>query len=430
MEIAEVQENADVLVIGGGLVGLATSLELAERGAKVTCLEASHFGAQQSAQNWGFVRKQGRALAEIPLMLDAINRWSSLSDRLGRDVGWVQGGNLAIFSTVSEESNYRNWLASVSSFGIDSKVIGQKEITQIIPRWKRGVRGALFSPSDGHSEPSAVIEAYLFACRQAGVQLVQKAEVSRLLTRGSEVVGAKVGPHIFQAKVTVLATGSSTRKILGTIDVDFPQSYVTGTVSLTTPAEPITTSTVWGNGFSFRQRQDGRIVCTVGGGGVVRLGPDVVAQAPLFMGAFKKNWKRFAIKPTSSLVSELPQLLRGKAGLRSIGAPMASVRRSESVRALQKLQGTLAGLEDIRVEHAWAGVIDATPDGNPVIDGSPGPEGLILAAGFSGHGYGLVPTVGHIVADLVAGTGTNFDLQPFRLCRFATQDFKTPDSVL
>lgn len=430
MEASETQEKADVLVIGGGLVGLATALELAERGAKVTCIEASHFGAHQSAQNWGFVRKQGRALAEIPLMLDAIHRWSSLSDRLGRDVNWVQGGNLAVFSTAAEENDYKNWLASVSGLGVDSKMVTQHEITQIVPHWKRAIRGALFSPSDGHSEPAAVIEAYLFACRQAGVDLVQGAEVSRLLTRGSEVVGAKVGARTFQARTTVVAAGSSTRKILNTIDVDFPQSYVTGTVSLTTPVEPLTRSTVWGDGFSFRQREDGRIVCTVGGGGVVRLDPDIVAQAPLFMGAFKKNWKRFAIRPTFSWASELPRLLRGRTGMRSIGAPKAIVRRSESVRALQKLQSIMWGLNDIRVEHAWAGVIDSTPDGNPVIDGSPGPEGLILAAGFSGHGYGLVPTVGNIVADLVSRTEPKFNLQPFRLCRFATQDFRTPDSVL
>lgn len=426
----EIAEKSDVLVVGGGLVGLATALELTRLGAEVTCLEADHFGAHQSAQNWGFVRKQGRALAEIPLMLDAINRWSDLSEHLGSDVQWVQGGNLAVFDTADQEKNYQQWVTSVTEYGVDSTFLTQNEVAHKIPGWKRTIRGALFSPSDGHSEPSAVIEAYLQACRHAGVNLVSGAEVRHLLTRGSVVVGAKVQEKTYHADTTVLAVGSSTRKLLSTVDVNFPQTFVTGTVSLTTPVEPITKSTVWGNGFSFRQRQDGRIVCSVGGGGVVRLNPDMIAQAPLFFNAFKKNWRRFAIRPSFALATELPRILRGWPGIRSAGAPMPTVRRSEQINALHKLQKTLQGLDNTRIEHSWAGIIDSTPDGNPVLDASPGPGGLIVAGGFSGHGYGLVPTVGSIVADLVAYAKTHFDLHPFRLGRFASQDFSTPDSVL
>jgi len=430
MDIGDKPQKADALVVGGGLIGLAAALELARQGAKVTCLEADHFGAHQSAQNWGFVRKQGRALAEIPLMLDAISRWSHLSDYLGSDVQWVQGGNLAVFETAVEEKQYQNWLNSASDFDIDSKLLRQNEINKIVPGWKRNIRGALFSPSDGHAEPSAVIEAYLYACRNAGVNLVQGAEAQSLITRGSVVVGAKVCGQTYQADTTVVTVGSSTRKLLSTIDIDFPQSFVTGTVSLTTPTEPLTKSTVWGNGFSFRQRQDGRVVCSVGGGGVVRLSPDLVAQIPLFLTAFKKNWRRFSIRPSLALATELPKLLQGRSGIRSTGAPTPAVRRSEGSTALRKLQETVQGLDDLTIEHSWAGIIDSTPDGNPVIDSTPGPGGLVVVGGFSGHGYGLVPTVGQITADLVAGAKTSFDLHPFRLGRFVAHDFASPNSVL
>lgn len=430
MDISDKPQEADALIIGGGLVGLASALELARRGAKVTCLEADHFGAHQSAQNWGFVRKQGRALAEIPLMLDAITRWSHLSDHLGADVQWVQGGNLAVFETAAQEEQYKKWLRSLSDLNIDSKLLKKDQIVSIVPGWKRSIRGALFSPSDGQAEPSAVIEAYLHACHNAGVRLVQGAEAHSLLTRGSVVVGAKVRGQTYYADTTVVSVGSSTRKLLSTIDIDFPQSFVTGTVSLTTPTEPLTKSTVWGNGFSFRQRHDGRIVCSVGGGGVVRLSLDLLTQVPLFLTAFKKNWRKFSIRPSLALATELPMLLRGRAGMRSTGAPTPTVSRSESSNALRKLQGTVKGLDHIEIEHSWAGIIDSTPDGNPVIDSDPGPGGLVIASGFSGHGYGLVPTVGNIVADLVSSAKTNFDLHPFRLGRFAAQDFVTPNAVL
>lgn len=422
--------HADVLIVGGGLVGLASALSAARAGATVICVEADYVGARQSSQNWGFVRKQGRAMAEVPLMLDSITRWEHLSDDLGVDVNWVQSGNVAVFETEAQEAGYRQWLASTQPLGVDSTVIDGSEIKSIVGGWRGQALGALFSPTDGHSEPAAVLAAYASACSAAGVTVIENCEVLRLLTHGSSVVGAETACGIVWAAKTVVAAGDAMRKILDSVGVDFPQGFVTGTVALTSPVAPITDASVWGPGYSFRQRKDGRVICSVGGGGVVRVDPDTVAQSAKFLPAFRKNWRRFSVRPSMRLATELPRVLQGRSALRTSGPPTPRVRSSEPVRALRELQHRLHGLEHAQIEHAWAGVIDSTPDGNPVIDPATGIGGLIVVGGFSGHGYGLVPTIGAIIGDLLDTGQTEFDLTPFGLGRFAARSFKAPDAVL
>lgn len=422
--------HSDVLVIGGGLVGLAAAYALAREGASVTCVEAGQFGGHQSAQNWGFARQQGRGAAELALMRDANARWRRLSDELGHDIGWVEGGNLAVFDTPVQEAGYREWLTVGRAHGIDTRYVAPEEIPALVPGWKRSVRGAIYAREDGHADPHAVIRAYLEGCRREGVRLLAHTAATRLIRSGSRITGALTTDHAISAEKTVVATGAWSRQLLGTAGINLPQSYVIGTVSLTSRIRPLTEATVWGPGFSFRQRKDGRFVCAVGGGGLVKITADTVAQAPLFVSAFRKNWRRFTLRPSAHVFKELAALSKGPRAVREAGPPAPRVRHSEPARALRELRRTLSGTEDAVVEDSWSGVIDSTPDGLPVLDGAPGPEGLTVATGFSGHGYGLVPALGPVIADVVKGQQPEFDLTAFRLERFAKSNFKAPDAVL
>lgn len=422
--------HADVLIIGGGLVGLAASHSLARAGAKVICVDSGHFGEHQSSQNWGFVRQQGRGLGELDLMIEANKRWQELSDLLEQEVSWEKGGNLAVFDTPDEEESYRQWMREGRSRGIDTNYLDLDGIKQHIPNWKRSVRGGIFAGEDGHADPQTVVAAYIAACREVGVQLLADTPVRTLLRRGSTIIGAQTEAGILQAGTTVVAAGAWSRQLLSTAGIDLPQNYVVGSVALTTPVAPLTNATVWGGGFSFRQRRDGRFVCSVGGGGVVRLNTDSILQAPLFLSAFRKNWRRFALRPGIRPAKDLNAVIRGGQTIREIGPPAARVRTSEPIRALKQLQQTLTGTENARLQDSWAGVIDSTPDTLPVIDAQGGPDGLVIATGFSGHGYGLVPALGPIICDLVLRSQSSFDLSNFRLDRFNAGAFKAPNAVL
>lgn len=427
MQIQDLQ--ADVLVVGGGLIGLSSALSLARAGASVICVDADSFGTHQSAQNWGFIRQQGRGLAELDLMVRANAMWPQLSDDLGFETSWTQGGNLAVYDSAADEQRYQEWVRHGVEHGIETGFVTQDEVRNLIPAWKRRIRGGIFAPDDGHADPQTVIEAYVSATRKNRVKLLPNTPVQALRRRGSKIIGAETASGTISAETTVLAAGSWSRRLLGTVGINLPQSYVVGTVALTSPVPHITDTTIWGPGFSFRQRRDGRFVCAQGGGGVVRLTADAVSQAPIFLSAFRKNWKRFSIRLSSRLVTDVGNMMSGRR-VRDSGPPSARVRKSEPRRALRNLKQTLSGVEEATIDDSWAGVIDSTPDGIPVIDGSPGPDGLVIATGFSGHGYGLVPAVGAVVSELVQTSTTSSDLTSFTLARFKAGKFRAPNAVL
>jgi glycine/D-amino acid oxidase-like deaminating enzyme len=421
--------STDVAIVGGGLIGLAAALNLARRGAKVTVLDQGNFGEHQSMRNWGFARQQGRSPVELPMMQLANKMWQGLSDDLGMETSWVQGGNLAVFESQADEMKYHRWLQVGSEAGIETELVPESEIRSIIPSWQRAVRGGIYAPTDGHADPATVVKAYVASCENAGVTLMPHTPVTRLEKSGDRIVGLQTERQRIHASSVVVAAGSWSRMLLSTIGVNLPQNYVHGTVSLTTEAPPMTDVTVWGPGFSFRQRRDGRFICATGGGGTVDIGLDTIKQAPLFLGAFRKNWRRFKLRPARHLPLEARALLSGKR-FRTIGPPAPRVDRRQPLLALQRLQQSLNGLGDLQVTESWAGIIDSTPDGLPVLDQDPTVGGLTIATGFSGHGYGLVPAAGHLVADLVQGGPTICDVSAMRLSRFTGGQYTSPNAIL
>lgn len=423
------QAASDVIIVGGGLVGLSAAYHCAKAGAMVTCLEQDQLGGHQSLQNWGFARQQGRGPVELPMMKLANGMWRSLADELDADVGWVEGGNLAVYTTEEDETNYRRWLAHGEAQGIASSFVTPEAIRDLIPQWQRAVRGGLYAATDGHANPDKVVQAYISACRRAGVRLMSQTPATGLVVHGDRITGVQTTKELLTANHVVVAAGAWSRKLLSSVNLALPQNYVIGTVSLTSPVPPITTATVWGPGFSFRQRTDGRFVCALGGGGVVKLGIDTLAQTKKFLGAFRKNHKRFAVRPGPQIPAELKALARGGRAC-DAGPPRAAVDHRQPPLALSRLQQTLSGLGSTSIESSWAGVIDSTPDALPVVDGNVGIEGLVVATGFSGHGYGLVPALGPTIAALVEKTEPACDLTPMRFRRFADGDYTAPDAIL
>lgn len=148
--------TADVIVAGAGIVGAATAYELALRGAKVTVLDQHRPGAHQSGRNWGFVRQQGRAAAELPLMVAANQRWQGLESELGADLGCTRGGNLALFDDAEGESRYRAWMELGSAHGIDTRPVDEAGVRALVDGWRLPVAGGIFAAGDGHADPQKV----------------------------------------------------------------------------------------------------------------------------------------------------------------------------------------------------------------------------------------------------------------------------------
>src|SRR6185295_3312234 len=127
------ERDADVVVVGAGIVGCAAAYFLARRGARVVIVERGPVPGEQSRKNWGFVRQQGRDPLEMPLVMEANRMWRGLERELGADLEWVQGGNLALAADESRMARFEAWLPVARDFGLDTRLVRGRELNAIIP---------------------------------------------------------------------------------------------------------------------------------------------------------------------------------------------------------------------------------------------------------------------------------------------------------
>jgi glycine/D-amino acid oxidase-like deaminating enzyme len=164
-----VTREADVVIIGGGIVGCATAYYLGRRGVRPLLLERGEVASQQSGRNWGFVRQQGRDPREVPLMVEANRMWRTLEAELGADIDWVQGGNLALAVTEERMGLFEQWLEVARQHGIDTRLVRRRDLDQIVPGMQGDWVGGMYTPSDGHAEPTKATEAFAQAAAAGSI---------------------------------------------------------------------------------------------------------------------------------------------------------------------------------------------------------------------------------------------------------------------
>ena len=152
--------NADVIVIGGGIVGSAAAYYLAKRDARVILVEKGNIADEQSSRAWGFVRMQGRDPSELPLMVAGNRLWQGLSEELSADIEWVQGGNLGLAGDEARMEQYRGWLPLAKEFGLDTRLLSRAEVQQLVPALQGPFVGGMYTASDGHAEPRKATIAF------------------------------------------------------------------------------------------------------------------------------------------------------------------------------------------------------------------------------------------------------------------------------
>lgn len=419
--------RADALVIGGGIIGLATAYELARGGASVVVLERDRIGRAQSGRNLGFVRQQGRAAAELPLMMAANRRWRQLSEELGRDVEWRQGGNLRLTSDPEKAGRYEKWVTLASEHGLDTRRVSDDEIRKLLPAVQGSWLFGILTASDGHADPEAACAAYESAARRLGVRLIEGCEVSGIATAGGQVTGAVTALGEVAAPVVVLAAGAGSSALARRVGLAVPQRTVRQTVVLTAPLSPLTDVAAWTGELFLRQDVHGRLRLASESRNQVGLAPGRLRDTASFLRSYRANRAELRLpRSWRELARAVGSPVARAGGDRQIPAPVAA----DILYCIQRARHYFPGAGNIYLERAWAGEIDATPDALPVIDAPTAPAGLVLATGLSGHGFGLSPVVGEIVAQLVAGQKTGFDLRPFRLLRFRDGSKLVPAHLL
>ncbi|HVL23236.1 MAG TPA: FAD-binding oxidoreductase [Thermomicrobiales bacterium] len=367
----------DVIVIGGGISGAATAYELARRGVPVTLIERGDLASMASGWTLAGVRQSGRHPAELPLAQAAVARWPRLADELGADVKYRQHGNLRLARTDDEVPAIRQVVADGVAAGIPMELIeGSAAVREVAPALTPDIRAASYCPSDGHANPTRTVRAFAAAAQRLGATIRTQTEVTGIAVEHGRVRGVRTTADTLPAEVVVVAAGIYTPRLLDPLGLELPLT-VTLVPMVQTTVVPETLLPVLGvadGGFAGRQEASGRFrLC-----GATRV------------------WD--GTRHTDENV--MPSL--------------GQIRRT-----IADAVTTIPALADVRIQRVWGGLIDRTPDVIPVLERLPDVEGLVVGAGFSGHGFCLGPVTGEILADLATTGTTAHPIVPFARGRFA-----------
>jgi glycine/D-amino acid oxidase-like deaminating enzyme len=418
--------EADVVIVGGGIVGVSSAYELAKRGLRVTLLDKGSLAGEQSGRNWGFIRQQGRAPEELPLMIHANGIWSRMEGELDADIEWTQGGNLRLADDDASASRYEAWAKIGAEHGLGTRVLGMKEIAELLPGVEHEWAAGIFTPSDGHANPVKATRALAEAAQRKGATLVEGCAVRRIESTGAKVTGVNTDLGEVRANVVVLAAGAWSSRLASSIGVRIPQRIVRSTVAMTEPVPSIIKAAVWSKQLAFKQTARGEFLIAAGGTGDVDLRLDSFLNLRLFLPAFMNNREYLRINlDMGTFVSSLPRV-----GTKALAESGPQPNRKDVAASLKTLGDYFPTLGPFRLSRAWAGNIDGTPDALPVVDALAKPSGLVIATGMSGHGFGIAPAIGVAVADLVTRGASDFDLRPMRLGRFSDGTALKPPHLL
>lgn len=397
--------SSEVVVIGGGIVGVTAALALAERKISVVLIEKGHIAGEQSSRNLGWIRKTSRDALDLPLAIEADRLWAEMPRRIGCEVGYEQCGVMFLGQTDEDMAGYEKWIQEVAALNLDTKLLSSQEVNRIVPHGERRWAGGIYTPSDGKAEPSIAVSGMADAAIRKGAKVIQNCAVRTISTAGGKIDGVMTERGKIKCSNVLLAGGLWSRKFLGNLGISLPTLPLVCHVLRTHPMEGPTNISVGGPDFSFRKHQDGGFIIT----------QRSALNAPLTLDHLLIGWRYF------DQLRDQHRFLRisfGREFFRdlSLGRRWGSHKTSpfEKVRinnpavkqglineALINLGEAWPIFKGSNVAETWAGVIDVTPDSNPIIDNIDALPGLTVATGFSGHGFGTGPAAGELAADLV-----------------------------
>ncbi len=360
----------DVIVIGGGVQGCALAYYLRAEGRAVTVLERRGVGDAGSGRNTGGVRQQGRVRPEIPLAMEALELWPHLDAELAAPTEYTRRGNLLIGGSDEQLARIENRLARQEGFDLDSRIVERRELEQLLPIVGPTAKAALYCPHDGHANPLLSTLAFAGAARRRGAEILEGTPATGLerIAYGWRVPTPR---GTLEAEVVVNMAGSGAVEVCNWAGFSLPILNARVQTMVTEPLPPLFDQFVqdWDHKTFTRQTVSGN----------------------LLYGDLTEDYVR--------------------SGNEVFGA--------DAVRASRKAIAAFPIFADLTVIRAWGGVLDVSIDQMPIIGETPGLPGLFVAAGSSGHGFGLAPAVARRMARWIASGQRPDVLEPFGMERFS-----------
>jgi sarcosine oxidase subunit beta len=353
----------DAVIVGGGIVGLASAYYLRRRGVDVTVCERSNVGAGSTERSAGGIRTQFSTRVNVSLSLASIEVWESFEETFDTDIAYRRSGYLFLAREHGTADGFRENVAMQNDLGVDSEFLAPEEAREYCPglRPDRFV-GATYAASDGFADPHLALQGFAGAAREAGAEIRTKTEVTDVRRNDAgAVVGVETDGGRLDADFVVNAAGPWARRIAAMADLDLPVAPRRRQVAIVDPEDPVPESVPLtidlDTGSYFRPEREG---------------------AALVGGHFDHE--------------------------ESDADPDAYRERTDldwTVEAVERAAdyATHFGPET-RVKRGWAGLYAVTPDHHPIIEETI--PGFVNAVGFSGHGFQHAPATGQVVAELVA----------------------------
>ena len=422
--------EVDVAVIGGGVAGTATAYFLAERGKRVLLCEKGRIAGEQSSRNWGWIRQQGRDYAELPIMMESNQIWQGLAEKTGeKDLTFTQQGCLYLAENTADMAKYESWYNLAKQHQLDTELLTIADVKKRFPGITGQYVGGMVTPSDGRGEPFVAIPALARAAQRAGVAVIEECAVRTLDLTNGKITGIVTEKGRVKCSQAVLAAGAWSTHFAHNAGIDLPQLAVRCTVARTEVAPKLFPGSspipnIQSPGLSVRRRADGGYT----------LATATYAEHYLSSKSFKYFTKFLntlrIVRPHIRLRLGAPKGYPGawrserrwRGDEESPFERMRVLHPEPNAREVTELEARVharfPALSGIRLEEAWAGMIDVTPDVVPTLGETAEINGLHICTGLSGHGFGIGPGVGRVMADVVTGRNPGHELTRFRPERF------------
>lgn len=378
--------TADVVIVGGGVIGASIAYHLATRGMRdVVVLERDRLGSGSTSRNAGGIRMQFSTEINVRLSQRSLPRFEAFADEMGIDPVFHQVGYLFLITAELDVAPFERSLALWERLGVPASRLGADDVHELFPEVVTDdVRFATFCPKDGHADPNSILMGYVGRARERGVRFVEGSAVTAIDRPAGRVTAVHADGERIASPLVIDAAGAWAAEVARLAGVELPIVPLRRQIFLTDPVKGLEREfplTIEFESGLYMHRESGGVL----------LGMADPADRPGFDDSV--NWE-FVPEVVERAMARLPLL------------------------------------ETAVVRTAWGGLYEDTPDKHPIIGRLDGVEGLLCAAGFSGHGVMHAPAVGELVAQLVVEGRTDLDLAPLRASRFVEGDLTREHNVI
>jgi sarcosine oxidase, subunit beta len=380
--------TADVVVIGGGVMGASAAYHLAARRIKnVVLLEKAPFlGMEATGKCAGGIRYQFSTEINVRLSLLSMPMLERFEEELGQAIDLRWHGYLFLLDNDHDLAVFRNNVALQNRLGIPSRILNPAEVAARVPLLNlEGIIGAGWHDRDGLADPNGVVQGYAAGARRLGAQIFTEIEATGIRVEAGRVVAVETPAGTIATRAVVNAAGPWAGKVAALAGVELPIVPLRRQIVVTTPLKGIPDDFPFVLDFSrsLYFHREGKGILT---------GQSNPNETPGFDQTIDHGWTE---------------------------------------QHLERAMWRFPLLERAGLLREWAGLYEVTPDAHPVIDGLGDPAGFYVVAGFSGHGFMHGPIAGLLIAEVIAdGRAHSLDVHELRFSRFAEGDLVREHNVV